>query len=1083
MKHGLAAAELNGSGAVLDLPRLLADLDDRDLRLLGGRLLRSHSMSANPSAARRWITAHGANAADPAMQIGPLSAPHPRSAHAAMRVAYAIGDKRSYLEFLLKLVRIHIKWGRFGQASSATAAIRRLMIDGFNDADLVPLEAELHRYNRRTGRPHGMLEPFVEAFADASAEQAWTLLLRFPQLLSPAGLAYAGDRIEQPISHILRRLAHLGSWAVARELLRHERLSEPINIPTFMHEGITETATRAAMNYVDGFPSDDSREAVEDKGFSDYEFEPSDDLSHEFRIKSGVALGHLIAGDDPGTTAAYAFQFGQHAQQQVEITKVDMGHLDFAIECFIMAVENTDTADPRYVSRTIALSQALELKFTLNRDIRSVESAATRLWEALYCCTPPDSALGRLYYRLSELSAIPHSTLRGFREVPAELALASADWPALDPAYDADLLAYPAGVVHRFTPDLRMPRLAQLLDELTDNDGQPARIWAPDSRPGRSWNQAAELALDLALDTDRSPEDRNGFFNTCETAREVAIARATTVADEAAARFGLVELSRAKLAESEPTEEKLRALLQEIRHCREHEDQLGAARSRRLAEWAGQAHAVLGQTEEGVDEYLVALAIEERIFGIQTGLRHRILSRSTEPSNVATQLSLVQGSIDPEAAVNTLERGRALVFRALSDGVDPPRKESFLPSCDATVRPPETFGRPFIRKSYRTIATLHRLGLRPQDRTEHALPPSATSAEIRQVLEEREANLAYLVAGSSDGGVLVVPHAGRPEFVRLPRFSNVELRHDLPTATLGDETSFRMDKWFERFQNGAGGELWTRLKGVLDSTMPLYLVPCGITAAFPWSACRRDFDGTVRHLASGTHLMNSRAESPAYTQTCQILSAPESAGRSTLDYAGVEVQSIATKWATRGGTAELRSDATVGDCFTALTHEVDVCHIVSHAAGSDKDPLRQGLALANGFVLTTDILGSQARIAVGLIILSSCHSGQAAFEVPNEFISLSSSLVAKGARGTIGNMWAIDDFTSCVMMEVLHDLLLRSNQPAEAVARVQQAGRMRDVDFFTARASLLGSGHVPEDFSVDELFAAGSWAGLHYVGQ
>jgi hypothetical protein len=1078
--RALATAGLRGTGAVDALSGLLADLDDRDLHRLGGDVLRSSVAAGNPHAARRWIQAHTANAAEPRMRVGPLAARHPRSMHAVMRAAYAIGDRSSYLLALSELALTQLSWGRCGLARALAAAAGRLNTTRFEDLDATRLKNELDLHADPDGHLHGVPDGVVAAFARVSAEQAWTVLLRFPQLLSPAGLARLADTLDDSTAFAMRRAAPLGSWAVAHTLLVRERLNGPDKILATMNAVFAETATRRAMNYVDGLPADESRSAVTDEGFGDYEFEPSDDLGHESRLSSGVSLAQLIAADEPPVTASYAFQYGQHCQQQVEITEVDLEHLDFAIACFTLAVDNTDPADARHIARAIALSQALELKFTLNRDIRSIEAAAERLWEALYRATPPDASLARLYHRLSELAAIPHSTLPHFRNIPAELDQAAADWPALNPTYDADLLRYPTAVV--FAPTNTSIRVARLRKELLDQDGRPLQFWGPGARLGRRWNQYAELALEMAHAPEQTPADRDALLEICQSARENAISTATTIADEAAARFGLVELARARLDHADPGGPPLRALLDAIEHCREHEDQLGSARLRRLAEWSAEAHLRLGQTGDAIDEFTRALAIEERIFSVQDGLRQRILSRSAEPSSVATRLALLHAPAEPDTAVAALERGRALVYRALTNSVQPPKQDDFLPSCESTVQPPETFGRPLSRTAYRTVSTYSRLGIRPQDRTDLPLAPGADAAGIRQALTERNSDLAYLVPGPDGGGALLVPADGSAVFVPVPGLSIGELRRDIPSPEPGDDSAFRMDRWYERFDHGVGGRLWDLFAGFLDPARPLYLVACGITAAFPWAACRPDGAAAVRNLASGTHLITRQKIGGFTPRRCRVLAAPGSPGRERLEFAEAEAQSITTRWTQHGASAEHSTDATVGDCGAALASDLDVCHIVSHAAASEIDPLRQGLALANGYLLTADILAPHARVGADLVILSSCQSGQSAFEVPNEFISLASSLVAKGARGAIGNMWAIDDFTGCVTMQTVHELLLASHQPAEAVALVQQAARSADAEFFTTRAPLLHSGDVPEDFTEDELFAAGSWAGIHYVG-
>lgn len=115
-----------------------------------------------------------------------------------------------------------------------------------------------------------------------------------------------------------------------------------------------------------------------------------------------------------------------------------------------------------------------------------------------------------------------------------------------------------------------------------------------------------------------------------------------------------------------------------------------------------------------------------------------------------------------------------------------------------------------------------------------------------------------------------------------------------------------------------------------------------------------------------------------------------------------------------------------------------VWHFSTHGWAGWQEPLSGGLLLANDEHLSLrDIfsLEVEARLAV----LSACETGVVGTDLPNEVIGLPTGLLQAGVAGVIGSLWAVDDFSTAVLMSQFYENWLgKGEDPDRALHTAQQ---------------------------------------------
>ena len=163
----------------------------------------------------------------------------------------------------------------------------------------------------------------------------------------------------------------------------------------------------------------------------------------------------------------------------------------------------------------------------------------------------------------------------------------------------------------------------------------------------------------------------------------------------------------------------------------------------------------------------------------------------------------------------------------------------------------------------------------------------------------------------------------------------------------------------------------------------------------------------------------------------------------------LEAREIATAYASAG----LRGDRLLGDACTreAVLALLDryaveksapaVLHLAVHGEDLPGDaPLDARLFLHRGSLDGFDLL--QRRLPFELVVLSSCFAGSRATAgreldyVPgDDLFGFQAAFFAAGTRRVLGALWAVDDRAGTRLMTDFHRHLMRTEEPAEALAQ------------------------------------------------
>jgi hypothetical protein len=215
----------------------------------------------------------------------------------------------------------------------------------------------------------------------------------------------------------------------------------------------------------------------------------------------------------------------------------------------------------------------------------------------------------------------------------------------------------------------------------------------------------------------------------------------------------------------------------------------------------------------------------------------------------------------------------------------------------------------------------------------------------------------------------------------------------------------------------------------LDPAVPVVVVPPAIMHGLPWSVLpsleRRSF--VVAPSATAWWQRSAPGAPPPEGPSVGMVAGPElPAGRR-------EVLALARRYATattlvgRGATAAATLD---------LLADSDLVHLAAHGTFRSDSPLFSSLRLADG-PLTVYDLEQLPRVAP-TIVLSSCHAATAAVRAGDELLGTATALLGLGVRSLLAPVGAVpDDATRPLMLDV-HDALLASARPADALAAARR---------------------------------------------
>ena len=155
----------------------------------------------------------------------------------------------------------------------------------------------------------------------------------------------------------------------------------------------------------------------------------------------------------------------------------------------------------------------------------------------------------------------------------------------------------------------------------------------------------------------------------------------------------------------------------------------------------------------------------------------------------------------------------------------------------------------------------------------------------------------------------------------------------------------------------------------------------------------------------------------------------------------------------QGSVQMLAEDEASAEAVKTAVIGKSYVHFSSHGFYDWQEAMRSGLVLAGGIPLTlADIIVNIDLSTSRLVTLSACETGLTEFRrSPDEYLGLSAGFLQGGAPGVVSTLWAIDDFSTMLLMERFYENHLKGEMEiAEALCQAQLW--LRDVSVGELRA-------------------------------
>ncbi|MEW2400062.1 CHAT domain-containing tetratricopeptide repeat protein [Streptomyces sp. NPDC046862] len=678
----------------------------------------------------------------------------------------------------------------------------------------------------------------------------------------------------------------------------------------------------------------------------------------------------------------------------------DLGYLDKAIAAYEQAISGWDSEDhtPSWAVGASNLANALRASYDATGEADRL-SRAINLHEQAVAAFPPGHP--DLPQRLMNLATAHMTRFFGLDKQRADLDHAQAllrraldDIPADSPLRPDALATLGASAVAKF----------QVTDEPADLDG----------------------AVELARKAVRSSQAGTLLEKRTALHLAEALSRRHTRQGDTAAGAEATAIFRRLCTTTEMTDPRVKR-----------------AASVEWARWA----AGRGAWEEAAEASRAATEVLGELVRLQVsrGLRNRVIGQNPDFGAFAAYALTRSG--DHEAAVMAVETARAV---SLSEALQ-------LGSADISWL--SEHGQHDLAERFEAAAArwltaagdgLERDllgGTRVADFADHDAAARAARTDLEDLVDEirnttgradflkpptfadvaadAPDRLVYLVTTEYGGAALIVDKGDvRP--LDLPALTREQVIRWL-MALIQDGTL----NWWTRLENIAR-ELWDAVLGPLTEALgqgPVTLIRSGYLELLPMNAAwtpapdrpggRRYAidDLPIRTVPNARVLATAAARARRAGQTSVLaVQDPQPVSAPPLKQAAFEVAGVRSHFS---DSVVLAGEQAVPDAVLPRLKDHDVVHFACHGSVDLFNPLNSSLTLASDAPLELrDIL----RVRLGeenpvrLVVLSACETGVIGLDVPNEVVSLASSLLEAGVAGVIASQWRVPDLSTALLM-------------------------------------------------------------------
>jgi hypothetical protein len=674
------------------------------------------------------------------------------------------------------------------------------------------------------------------------------------------------------------------------------------------------------------------------------------------------------------------------------------------------------TADRRQVLSNLA--NGLRLRFAQTGDREDLEHALGFLEEAV---TDTPSSSPELPIRLNNLGLALHDRYR-----------ITGDESDLDRALSALEAAFEATASS--SPDFpsRLNNVGVVLQAHYERTGDQRNL----DRAVEDFGRAADLAV-------RSP-DRTGFLSN--------------LADTLRIRFELTN-------EQQDLQSAIEAYRLSCEYGLSSDLQNTPRTARNWGRWAAQR----GAWPEAAAAYRYALEALIRGYQAQLSREHQAMWLTEAPDVTVEGAYAFAKAGHAVDAVLTLERGRVLL---LSEGI----------TRDADLERLRAHGRQDLYEQY--VQTAQRMNVDPGEGVvglaEELRETQAVRAELDKVVAEIRqipgfefflapptfdeiaaisltAPLAYIAATQHDGVALVVEN-GQVNVIWLPGLTDDIVR----TEAISFLKSYAA-RSNSASQVGTSGErakaldrvtrwLWDVLMGPLLDRVAfpprLTLIPAGLLGLLPLHAAwtsettaptgrRYVLDATAVTYAPNARLLQQAEYLTRSLKASDILGVegPLPLEAPVRRYLSLEVETAVASFP-RGHL--LRGEEANRTNVLAAIQAASVFHFTCHSYIAPTEPLRSGLLMAGGELLTLEDL-LHGRLHARLAVLSASGGAIPGTELPNEVIGLPTGLLHAGVAGVIASQWEVLDLsTAMLIVQFYQEWQQGGLEPWDALQRAQR---------------------------------------------